>query len=308
LYYTINTDILGNPAPAAWPPPVSVSASASPQAVAANTSAKLAWGLNGIASCNISTTDPDYTTYNGPSTASASGSFTLGPWAHYGTFSYTFACPVPAGTVNRALHNNMDVMTVSAHLTIWQAVMVTTSAQSVTVGNSVQIDWTPPAAATGCVLTSNGVGTLSGTTTPSGSTPYVASYQAAQADIASGVTFTATCTSGASPGSASIAVNAAVSPAIVVSVSQSPVGDDGFKVQVTWTPPAAATGCTLSGNGTGTLSGTTHVSPATGTPNIATYKTTETDPTRNGGIVTFSATCTAGASPGNAQLTVSESP
>jgi hypothetical protein len=99
-----------------------------------------------------------------------------------------------------------------------------------------------------------------------------------------------------------------VSPAIVVSVP-SPAGDDGFKVQVTWTPPAGATGCTLSGNGTGTLSGTLNVAgPATGASNNATYKTTEEDPRRNGGIVTFTAICTAGASSGSAQLTVNESP
>jgi hypothetical protein len=303
-YYTINTDILGNPAPAGWPPQVSVSASVSPQAVPANTSANLVWGLKGsTGSCNISTTDPDYATYNGPSTATTSGSFRLGPWTHFGTFSYTFACPVPDGTVKTG-----NTMSVSAHLTVWQPVLVTTSAPSVTVGSSVQIDWTPPAAATGCTLISNGGGTLSGTTTPSGTTPYVASYQAAQADIATGVTFTANCTFGASPGSASIAVKAAVSPAIVVSVP-SPAGDDGFKVQVTWTPPAGATGCTLSGNGTGTLSGTLNVAgPATGASNNATYKTTEEDPRRNGGIVTFTAICTAGASSGSAQLTVNESP
>jgi hypothetical protein len=302
LYYTINTDILGNPAPAAWPPLVSISASVSPRAVATTGSANLVWGLNGNTNtCTVTTTDPNYV---GPSNVASSGSWSLGPWTASGTYGYTLTCPVPAGTVKTG-----STMSVSAHLTIWQAVVVTTSAQSVTVGNSVQIDWTPPAAATGCSLTSNGGGTLSGTTTPSGPTPYVASYKAAQADVASGVTFTATCTAGASPGSASITVSAAVSPAIVVSVSPSAAGDDGFQVRVTWTPPAGATGCTLSGNGTGALSGTLEVAgPTTGAPNNATYRTAETDPTRNGGIVTFTATCTAGASPGSAHLTVNESP
>jgi hypothetical protein len=313
LYYTINTEILGNPATANWPPPVSISVSVSPQLVANTGATTVSWALNDssvvpLTPCTLSSNDPTFNALYPPGSPqlspTGSGSLPDGPWTAAGvSYSYTLTCPVPVGTVKTG-----NTMSVSTHLTIWPAVLVTTSAQSVTVGNSVLIDWTPPAAATGCTLISNGHGILSGTTTPSGPTPYVASYQAAQADVASGVTFTANCTAGASPGVASITVNA-VSQAIVVSVSPSPVGDDGYPAQVTWTPPAGATGCTLSGNGRGALSGTLQVGgPATGAPNYATYRSTEADPTRNGGIVTFTATCTAGASPGSAHLTVRESP
>jgi hypothetical protein len=219
LYYTINTDILGNPAPSAWPPAVSVSASVSPQAVANTGAATVVWGVNdgNAPSCTISTDDPNY---SGPLAVSTTTSTPLGPWplapTAGATYTYTLTCPVPSNTVKPPA----TTMSVAAHLTVWPVITglspqvpLTTSPNPTSIsgnGGITSVTWTPPAGATQCTLTStNGQGTANplDTVTPATGASRTATYTAVAADVSTGtVNFAATCTAGASPGSGQVTV------------------------------------------------------------------------------------------------------
>jgi hypothetical protein len=191
---------------------------------------------------------------------------------------------------------------------VWQAIVVSTNATTRVGGDQVTVMWTLPATApanaAGCSVISNGQGTFGPTTGGNGS--YQATYTSSPNDDGNTVTFTAACPAGASPGIAQVTVTF---PIVAVSLNPASVSG-GDSTQITWTPPANATGCTLTSNGQGTPNpiaidnGTTSGSSEP----VATYASTATDAQTNGGIVTITAACTAGASPGNAQLTVTPPP
>jgi hypothetical protein len=226
-----------------------------------------------------------------------------------------FACSGPAINVTGTPTATIEVsppFSATTYLTVWPAVTVqTTPSGVVTAGTPVTIKWTPPWGATGCNLITSGNNLAGFTGQKSGNglppqpppTPYQASYTPNGADEGSTVTFTAYCAAGASAGIASITV-------VAVSVSPTSVAATN-SATVAWTPPASGTTCALTSSnalvsGAGTFTGgTTSVSgPADGiTQYQATYTSTETDATTNGGIVTFTAACSATPF-GSAQLTV----
>jgi hypothetical protein len=308
LYFTINSEILGNPAGMTWPPAVSPTISVSPELVANTGSTTIAYGLNGnVSGCTVNSDDPTFNTlYPGGLSPVTSGSKPSGPWpasAMTQTYTYTLTCTVPLGTVA----NNGTTMSVATHLTVWPTVTVTPASSSVIAGNSVEIDWTPPPApgALNCLLTDNGAGPpLTGQTTQVGSMPYKAYYQTVPGDEDNGVTFTVNCSFGASPGSSSITVTPP--PVAVVLNPTSVPSSTSTPVTVTWTPPATATLCTLTNDGLGSWAttgqgATTDAGPTDGsTADVATYNSAVGDnPT-----VTFTASCATHATPGQAQLTV----
>jgi hypothetical protein len=188
--------------------------------------------------------------------------------------------------------------------------VVTANPTSVTAGQFTQINWTPPAGATGCTLTSNGQGTPNPLATDNGPTTGspepVATYTSTVADAQTNggvVTFTAACAAGASPGIAQVTVTLP----ITVSLNPNQI-NGGQSTQITWTPPAGATTCTLTSNGQGTANPiATDNGPTSGSPEpLATYTSVEADAETNNGIVTITASCTTGASNGTAPLTVLE--
>lgn len=215
-----------NEAPASiWPTPVSLSVSPQymfGQCVAAAcppqqnpSTATLSWALvNGANNCTwASTTDPNFKPSPPKPDPLSTPSVKVGPFAPppagspAATYTYKLTCNVPVGTMP-ALGTTMSVWT---YLTVWPAIGVTTSAQSVVAGQSVQVNWAPPAGATACTLAFSGQGSFnSGSTTfvqgPTTGTPYVASYLTNQHDVSKGVTFAATCAAGASAGIAAISV------------------------------------------------------------------------------------------------------
>jgi hypothetical protein len=215
-----------NEAPAgSWPTPVGLSVS--PQYMFGQclapgcppqqnpSTATLSWALlKGASNCVwTGTTDPNFKPSPPKPNPLATPSVTVGPFAApppgspAPTYTYTLTCNVPAGTMPAG----GTTMSVSTYLTVWPAIAVTTSAQSVVAGQSVQVNWTPAAGATACTLASSGQGSFnSGSTTfvqgPATGTPYAASYLTSVHDVSKGVTFAATCTAGASAGIASITV------------------------------------------------------------------------------------------------------
>jgi hypothetical protein len=215
-----------NEAPASsWPTPLALSVS--PQYMFGQclapgcppqqnpSTATLSWALvNGANHCTwTGTTDPNFKPSPPKPDPLATPSVKVGPFAApppgsaAPTNTYTLTCNVPAGTMPAG----GTTMSVSTYLTVWPAIAVTTSAQSVVAGQSVQVNWTPAAGATACTLAASGQGSFnSGSTTfvqgPATGTPYVASYLASVHDVSKGVTFAATCTAGASAGIASITV------------------------------------------------------------------------------------------------------
>jgi hypothetical protein len=205
----ITMRILGLPPAGDWPTPVSTSVS--PQYLFGQCNAPgcppqqlpdtatLSWALaNGTSQCSWGPNTP-----NQPNSPSPVGPFAAQVTPT--TYAYTYTCQhVPPGS-------GPTPYSASTYVTVWAAVMVATSAQSVVAGGSVQVNWTPPTGATACTLTDNGSGTLSGTTSvpgpaPNPATTNVATYQTKQQDVAKGVTFAATCTAGASAGIHSITV------------------------------------------------------------------------------------------------------
>jgi len=113
LYFTINSEILGNPASADWPPKVSISVNVSPQTVTGAGSATLAYALNGLTTlpCTLTgASDPHFTTLN----PSATGATLVSPGPTTGTYIYTLTCTVPSGV----LKNNSTTMTASTRLTV----------------------------------------------------------------------------------------------------------------------------------------------------------------------------------------------
>jgi hypothetical protein len=227
--------------------------------------------------------------------ASSSKNFTCPPTTITGTPSATIEVSPP--------------LSAFTYLTVWPAIGIQAGPST----SGVTITWTPPTSAaawtsggaTGCTLTTNGAGgnaALSGNTDNHTASPqYVATYAPTSADYNKTVAFTATCTSGASAGVTSILVL----PPVMVSVSPpGVVASDPMNnsTTVTWTPPGAATGCALAGNGTGTLGASTPV----GSGYQATYTSASGDTgPPNSGTVTFTANCNTGAFPGGAQLAVS---
>lgn len=214
LYYTINTDILGNPAPAAWPPPVSTSVSVSMQTVSTTDTPTLVWGLKGnVGPCAVSTTengtDPHFVP---PTGIMNTGSATLGPWTAPGTYLYTLTCPNAAGTINTAVSTRLTVQAPPAVQVCFGTPPLASCVQTLSQPDetpSVPVTWIPPPNATGCSLTFvGGHGSLSGPPTVSGNPPnYTTSYLISDpADELATVTFTATCAAGASPGNAALTV------------------------------------------------------------------------------------------------------
>ena len=215
-----------NEAPASiWPTPLALSVS--PQYMFGQclapgcppqqnpSAATLSWALvNGANHCTwTGTTDPNFKPSPPKPDPLATPSVKVGPFtapppgSPAPTDTYTLTCNVPAGTMPAG----GGTMSVSTYLTVWPAIAVTTSPQSVVAGQSVQVNWTPPAGATACTLTFSGQGSFnSGSTTfvpgPTTGTSYGASYLASVHDVSKGVTFAATCTAGASAGVASITV------------------------------------------------------------------------------------------------------
>jgi len=216
-----------NEAPAStWPTPLALSVSPQymfGQCLAAGcppqqnpSTATLSWALNGASHCAwTGTTDPSFKPSPPKPDPLATPSVKVGPFAApppgspAPTYTYTLTCNVPAGTMPAG----GTTMSVSTYLTVWPAIAVTTSAQSVVAKQSVQVTWTPPTGATVCKLTENGQGafTAGSVTSVSGPatnppTPYVASYLTVPQDVSKGVTFAATCAAGASAAVASITV------------------------------------------------------------------------------------------------------
>jgi len=109
-----------------------------------------------------------------------------------------------------------------------------------------------------------------------------------------------------SPTTMSVTTNLTVWKAIVVTASPTSV-TAGTSTQVTWTPPAGATGCTLTSNGQGTPTYpiATDNGPTSGNAEpVATYTSAAADA---GTTVTITAACTTGAggaTPASAPLTV----
>jgi hypothetical protein len=204
LYYTINTLILENPAAGTWPLPLSVSASPTTGATAT-----LSWNISSVASnCSLTSSDGFYT----GTSVSGTGALSVTPQVSGSPVAYTITCTVPSGTMVGG--QNPTSTSVTAYVTSpLQPIVVNVNPSGVGGGGSVQVTWTPAAGAMGCMLSSNGQGTFSaGTTTVSGPTTgaaYTATYKSVEEDSESNggiVTFTATCTTGASPGSAQITV------------------------------------------------------------------------------------------------------
>ena len=226
--------------------------------------------------------------------------------------STSFSCPSThiTGTPSTRINVSPTTMSVTTNLKVWQAILVTATPNPVVGGNPVTVTWTLPATApanaAGCTLATNGQGTLGASTLVSGS--YQATYMSSPNDDGNTVTFTAACPAGASPGIAQVMV---IFPFVTVSLNPTSVSG-GNPTQITWTPPAGATGCTLTSNGDQTQNPNplaTDSGPASGSAEpVATYTSTVTDSQTNGGIVTITGACTAGASTGNAQLTVTPPP
>jgi hypothetical protein len=216
----ITMRILGQMPASTWPTPVSLSASAQylfakcvppgcpPQQNPST--ATLSWALVSGASCGWNSNDSYFMAHQ-PNLANSHA--IVGPFTDPGTgttYTYTLNCTgLPVGT----MPGGGTTMSVSTNVTVWPAVVVTPSAQSVVANNSVQVNWTPPAGATACTLAFSGQGSWnSGSKTflpgPATSPPatYAASYQAVSKDVSKGVTFYATCTAGASAGVKSITV------------------------------------------------------------------------------------------------------
>jgi hypothetical protein len=304
LYFTINSEILGNPAGMTWPPAVSPTINVSPALVMNTGSTNIAYGLNGnVSGCTVTSDDPTFSTLQPQGSGSTPGGAGSpgGAWpasAVTQTYTYTLMCNVPLGTVA----NNGTTMSVVTHLTVWPTVTVTPASSSVVAGTSVEIDWTPPGGALNCVLTDNGSGVLTPIST------YKASYQTTPADEDTGVTFTVNCSFGASPGSSSITVTP---PPVAVVVNPTNV-IGGQPTQVTWTPPALATVCMLTTDGLGSFAtmgqgATSDAGPADGmTADVVTYNSALGD----NAVVNFMASCATHATPGQANppLTVTPPP
>jgi hypothetical protein len=295
LYFTINSEILGNPAGMTWPPAVSPTINVSPALVANNGSTTIAYGLNGaVSNCAVTSDDTGFTTQH----PSGSGSTPRSGWPASPvtqTYTYTLTCTVPDNTVASG-----NTMAVATHLTVWPTVAVNAFPSPATAGTLAEIDWTPPPGALSCSLGDNGTGagTLSGQINDqTGSPPYAAYYQTVPADEGNTVTFTVNCSFGASPGSSSITV---IPPPITVSLDVNTVAVGGTS-NITWTPPAGAQTCTLGSSGLATLGGTVTDNAPTGAPDYATYQAVTGD---GGHVVVITAVCASGATPGYAQLTV----
>jgi hypothetical protein len=266
------------------------------------------WSGNGTTAPGFNVSPPSVSGTGSPPMVTGSaavGPFTPpppGPGSTAAIYTYELTCNVPATTVP----TGVPTFSAFTYLTVWPQIGVqATPSGAVAPLNPVTITWTPPAGATGCnlITSGNNQAGFTGTTTVNGptdgTTQYPASYIPNGADVGHGVTFTAYCAAGASAGIAST-VGVSVSPTAVV--ASNPAGNSAT---VAWLPSAGSTSCTLSSNGGGSLSGTTGVNgPTDGTTTyLAGYTSTETDATTNGGVVTFTATCTGFS--GSAQLTVS---
>jgi hypothetical protein len=217
-------------------------------------------------------------------------------------------------------------MSVSTNVTVWPAIAgqlplspLTTNPANVVAGQTTQVTWTLPAGATTCTLSSNaslngGGSFTSGTTSVAGPVPTATQYQATytsttiDSETNGGVvTFSAACASGASPGIGQVTVTPA--PVAVMATPSSGVAA-GDQVTINWTPPAQATVCGLSsdGPGGGSFSGTFSVDPATGAALVATYTVGPNDWQNPNNIVDITGSCSTGATPGVATITVTPPP
>jgi len=237
LYFTINSRILGNPpnvsAPS-WPPSPQLAPppgkftnnacvapnqaseypppggcptiSVNPASVQAGGNVTVSWSLFGSTACTLNSGGGDSVfagafvtgTSGNPTNA---GSRSVTATATAGTYTYTLACSGPeASSVTTKL-------TVTAPPLVPVTVIVNpTSAGD--DGVRVQISWTPQTGASGCNLTEkNGAGVLGGITTGNGGATHVAYYNTAESDDGKTIVFTATCTTGALPGSGTLSVN-----------------------------------------------------------------------------------------------------
>ena len=165
----------------------------------------VAWSLFGSTPCTLNSGGGDSVFAGGAVTGTSgnptnAGSQLVTATATAGTYTYTLACSGPeASSVTAQL-------TVTAPPPVPVTVIVNpTSAND--DGVRVQISWTAPNAAMGCNLTGNGAGRLGGITTGNGGTTHVAYYHTAESDDRKTIVFTATCTTGALPGSGTLRVS-----------------------------------------------------------------------------------------------------
>jgi hypothetical protein len=156
-------------------------------------------------------------------------------------------------------------------------------------GGSVTVNW-QLFGSTPCKVSNGGGDTFNWPATVAGSTnPLNANSQAVTATNAPGnYTYTLACT-GPEPATTTT-VTAQLSVWQLNIIPSSVSASTGPSATITWTPPAGATGCTLGTNGHGTF---VNGNPATYTAVVA------DEPS-----VTFTGSCSAGAAPASAQLTV----
>jgi hypothetical protein len=317
LYHTIETRILSLPPASTWTPPVSLSVS--PQGIFAEcvvdqgcptvqnpTTAKLSWALaSGVNanSCSWSSTDANFNS-NPPSVATGSATNPPGPFtgqystnSYYpgNTYTYTLTCNVPAGTASTQV-----------------AVFPPAPSGSYTTG-TLTANWTNPSGAYPVTLSTGQM--MSGPCTfMNGSATFTCPSTV--------ITGTPSVTLDVSFPTMSVSTNLTVWPAIAGQQPLSPLTTNpstvpaGSSTQVTWTLPAGATQCTLTSNanpvgGGPFTAGTTSVNGPvnSATQYQATYTSTATDLSPpNNGIIIFTAMCSAGASPGAGQVTVTTPP
>jgi hypothetical protein len=129
LYYTINTRILGNPASAIWPLPVSVNVLPTSVTLASSTSsgsATLSWNTNGASGCMLSSSDNTY--QNAP--LSSPQQLLNIPSADAGSIvTYTVSCTGPAAS------------TVFAYVTVYPPPSISVSPGSIEQGSAATLSW-----------------------------------------------------------------------------------------------------------------------------------------------------------------------
>jgi hypothetical protein len=141
LYYTINTRILGNPASALWPLPVSINVVPTAVTLAAGSapaSATLSWNTNGDSGCTLSSSD---NTYQGAALSSPQ-SLTIPPGDAGTLVTYTVSCSSgPAAS------------TVSAYVNVYPPPTLVLTQPAIPQGGGTALTWNTNHAG-GCALSS----------------------------------------------------------------------------------------------------------------------------------------------------------
>jgi len=190
LYYTINTLILGNPASADWPPPVSVNVIPTAVTLASNTSpgsATLYWNTNGATGCSLSSSDGYY---GGAALSSPTPTLTI-PAADAGTIvEYTVSCT--GGPAASSVSAYVNVSAPPAHIAI-----SIKPVYDLDIGDPGTLSWSLSGGATACKVSGSSLSAFS--VTASGSTQVVWK-------TAGTYTYTLSCTNPSTPVSTSVVI------------------------------------------------------------------------------------------------------